>query len=257
MGALHHGHLHLVQQAISHCDICIVSIYVNARQFNNSEDFDKYPRNIPADLKLLEEIGVTAVFTPKSEEELYKTEIDTSLSFNLNGLDKTMEGAHRAGHFEAVARVVERLFAAVRPSDAFFGLKDFQQFQVISHFVAQNKLPIAINGVETVREKEGLAMSSRNLRLSDQEKDAAKGIYAALKNIKTKINAQAASVKTILEEATAELHNISGVSSIDYICIASPSDLQPISEYQDGSLRAFVALQLGSVRLIDNISLKP
>lgn len=255
MGALHHGHLNLVEHSINSCDHTVVSIYVNARQFNDPEDFKKYPRLPEKDISLLEKKGVSAVFLPDSEEELYKADKSHNLTYDLKGLDLVLEGAFRQNHFNAVVEVVERLFAVVRPTHAFFGLKDYQQYKIISHFVDSNQLPVNIVGIETVREEGGLAMSSRNERLSSTQREEAKNIFAILSQVKIDYTQGKLAIDQITTKAINALNKIPSLSKIDYLKIVKDTDLQEIKTSTDKAARVFVAAHFGSVRLIDNLSL--
>ncbi|WP_170227065.1 pantoate--beta-alanine ligase [Luteibaculum oceani] len=255
MGALHRGHLHLAETSIKHCDATVVSIWVNPRQFNDKEDFEKYPRNFDEDIKKLRKVGVDVVFIPKSEEELYKANRLKQEARDLKGLDKPLEGMFRTGHFEAVVEVVYRLFCTVKPSVAYFGKKDFQQFRIIEHFTNSNDLGIEIIGLETIREESGLAMSSRNERLNQQERAAAAGIYKTLSWIKNSWNDKHKSPEEIKEEAANQLLAIPGLKSIDYLEIVNEEDLNPVKNGSSNTARAFIAVYLGPVRLIDNLSL--
>ncbi len=257
MGALHEGHLSLVKRAKQECDYAVVSIYVNKRQFNDPLDFEKYPRDLEHDLELLAGVSCDAVFTPDSEKELYKAPKPQNLTYNLNGLDTVLEGAHRPNHFDAVVEVVERLFATIQPTHAFFGLKDYQQYRIIKSFTEANQLPVTVVGHKTVREEDGLAMSSRNQRLTNVQHEAAHGILRCLHHLKQKYNDADLPLPSIIETGKQELLNIEGVSAIDYLQIADSDTLQPISKAGTTNARAFAALHLGNVRLIDNISLNP
>lgn len=255
MGALHRGHLHLAETSLANCDVTIVSIWVNPRQFNDKEDFEKYPRNFDEDIKKLRQLGVDLVFIPKSEEELYKAPKIKEESRNLNGLDQPLEGLFRSGHFDAVVEVVYRLFCTVKPSVAFFGKKDFQQFRIIEHFSSNNNLGIDIIGLETIREESGLAMSSRNERLSADERQAASGIYSTLQWMKSEWKSDECSVDEIKEAASKRLRAIPGLKSIDYLEVVSEASLNPIKKGSSNPARAFIAVYFGPVRLIDNLSL--
>lgn len=257
MGALHAGHLSLVNHAKKNCDIAVASIYVNKRQFNDPNDFDKYPRNVNHDLQLLKEVGCDAVFTPQSEKELYLANKDNNLNYDLNHLDTVLEGKHRPRHFDAVVEVVERLFATIRPTHAFFGLKDYQQFRIIQFFTTQNNLPIQVVGHKTVREQGGLAMSSRNQRLSPTDYEEAHGILKALEALKHNYQTANTELASLIKESKQVLLNIPNVSKVDYLAVADSETLQPKTKLGEANARAFVALHLGDVRLIDNISLNP
>lgn len=257
MGALHEGHLSLVKKAKSENDLAIASIYVNQRQFNDPEDFKKYPRDSQRDIHLLEQAGCDVLFLPQTPEEVEKVDLRSNLSFALNGLDHVLEGQHRPGHFKAVIEVVLRLFTITKPSKAYFGLKDFQQYRIIKYFSQQNSLDVEVVGVPTVRESDGLALSSRNQRLSPAEHEVAHGILRTLEKLRVDYHAKKASVSKLKEDYIKELKALEGVKNVDYLEIADEDDLQSIEEYKEVGARAFVALHLGKVRLIDNISLNP
>ncbi len=182
MGALHQGHLNLVAKSVQENDFSICSIFVNPTQFNNTEDLEKYPNPLEKDLALLESVSCDIVFTP-TKEAIYP-EGFISKSFNFGQLDKVMEGANRPGHFEGVAMVVSRLFELINPQNAYFGEKDFQQLAIIQSLVQQVAYPVNIVPCATVREHNGLAMSSRNMRLTDKQIKAATRIYKRLSELK-------------------------------------------------------------------------
>lgn len=255
MGALHNGHLKLVKNSKQRCDVTVVSVYVNPRQFNQSEDFEKYPRHPEKDCKLLELAGVDAVFMPQSEEDLFPQDLETPKNIDLQGMDLVMEGAHRPGHFKAVVEVVYRLFAVVKPHVAFFGRKDFQQYSILKYFFANHIPELDIVGVETEREQDGLAMSSRNERLSPSERKVAGQIYSELNRIKSAYFNGARPLSEILNEAKIALQEHPEFGKIDYLLIAKESDLQEVDKRCNEKLRVFIAIALGPVRLIDNLSL--
>lgn len=248
MGALHAGHLTLVSKSVSQCDITVVSIFVNPIQFNNPEDLEKYPRTFETDARLLEESGCDAVFYP-SVEEMYPTkEIE---QFDFGDLEQVMEGACRPGHFNGVAVVVKRLFDLVQPDKAFFGKKDFQQLAIIRALVKQINSPVQIIGIDTVREKDGLAMSSRNQRLSPQEREKAVMLSQTLQYIKD--NKSVFKPQQLEAEASVRLdHDF----KVDYVEIVDGHSLQPIEEWSDTNYPVVcVAASIGAVRLIDNLEL--
>ena len=190
MGALHTGHVNLVKQSIQHCQHTLVSIYINPTQFNKLEDFEKYPSTFQEDLELLKSLGDIIVYSP-NEKDIYPNGI-LSRSFNFGELGVFMEGSGRPGHFEGMATVVTRFFELIEPHYAFFGEKDFQQLAIIKHVVAHENWPVKIIPVATVREKDGLAMSSRNKRLSLEQRNSAKEIYRILQQwMATSLNLQA------------------------------------------------------------------
>ena len=185
MGALHQGHASLVRKAVEENDICFVSVFVNPTQFNNKEDLAKYPRNIERDAELLSSIGADFVFAPTPEEMYSEEELNTTFAFDFAGLDKVMEGKMRPGHFNGVVQVVSRLFYLVQPDKAYFGEKDFQQLAIIHHMVERSSMAGTFGNLQIVdcpiiREDSGLALSSRNERLSDGEKQTALAISKTL-----------------------------------------------------------------------------
>jgi len=249
MGALHNGHLSLISKAKQNSDLIVCSIFVNPTQFNNSEDLEKYPRTLDEDLTSLSNINCDVVYLPEVSDLYHENE--KVKKFHFNGLDKFMEGAGRQGHFNGVATVVEKLFKIVNPKKAYFGQKDIQQLQIIKYITKQLDLDIEIIGVPTKREVSGLAMSSRNKRLSESELEKASLIYKTLLFIKE--NASKYSVKD-LKEISIEKFQKHAELDLEYLEIASLENLQPIEKYNEkGHNVACVAVSISSVRLIDNI----
>ncbi len=251
MGALHEGHLELVRRAARENDTVIVSIFVNPNQFNDKSDLDRYPRNLEADLALLEPAGCHYVFAP-SVEEIYP-EPDTRI-FDFGGLDHVMEGKFRPGHFNGVAQVVSRLFDIVQPDKAYFGLKDFQQLAIISHMVRMLHLDVEIVPCPIVREASGLAMSSRNELLSADERVNAAKIYETLTRA-MKLAGQVA-VPQLIEWISGEI-NKNPFLDVEYIDIVDDKTLKPVSGWNhSGGIVACAAVWCGKVRLIDNVIIK-
>jgi len=251
MGALHLGHLSLIQNAKKTCDVVVVSIFVNPTQFNESADFNAYPRTLSKDLALLESEGVEYIFTP-TVNEVYPDE-HNKVSCDFGVIADVMEGKHRPGHFDGVAMVVKRLFDIVQPDAAFFGEKDFQQLAIIRSLVKQLELPIDIVGCEIKREANGLAMSSRNERLSPIQRNKAKVIHESL--VWAKNNRHNKKVAEILEETQNKLVQESELS-LEYLTLADTETLQEITNWSDSkSVGMFVAARFGEVRLIDNMIL--
>lgn len=253
MGALHAGHAALVQRAVAENDVCVVSVFVNPTQFNNAEDLLKYPRNLVQDAELLESIGVHFVFAPTPEEMYTSDEMNTSFSFDFNGLDEVMEGKMRPGHFNGVVQVVSRLFDLVRPTRAYFGEKDFQQLAIIQHMVERSSMAerfqdIKILPCPIVREESGLALSSRNERLSDQEKTTAVAIsqtlFASLEWAKT------VSVTEVQQRVIDSINAIEGLE-VEYYEIVDKTTLQPTTTFHNAI--GCITVYCGPVRLIDNI----
>ncbi|MBK6951626.1 MAG: pantoate--beta-alanine ligase [Crocinitomicaceae bacterium] len=251
MGALHEGHMSLIKEAKRKADLVVCSVFVNPTQFNDAKDLEKYPRTLEADLKLLEENGCDFVYTPQVED-IYPNGLDEPYEINFAGLDEVMEGKFRPGHFKGVAQVVERFFRIVNPDKAFFGRKDFQQTAIIKHLVKVKSLPIEICIVETSRSKDGLALSSRNTRLSDEQLKEALIIYKTLINAKELI--KTAPTVAILKEKLISFFN-QGNLKLEYLEIVDDDTLQPINNTQS-SCTCCIAAFCGPVRLIDNMSLK-
>lgn len=248
MGALHEGHLQLMRRAKKENDLLVVSVFVNPIQFNNPEDLKKYPRNLEKDKILLKTVGCDIVFAP-TVEEMYPETVTTKYDFGK--LETVMEGAFRKGHFNGVAVVVKKLFDIVLPDKAYFGEKDFQQLAIIQELVRMEKLPVQIVPCPIVREKDGLAMSSRNERLTKDEREAAPFIYKTLKEavkLSEKMNPPE------IKKRVIEQFSVKKVFQLEYFEIANDRDLQPVSAWnKDSGTIGFIAVQLGQVRLIDNI----
>ena len=250
MGALHRGHISLVERALKENPVVVVSIFVNPTQFNDPKDLERYPRNLEADLQLLEEAGVPLVFAP-AVEEIYP-EPDTR-KFNFGALETVMEGKHRPGHFNGVAQVVSKLFDLVKPGKAYFGQKDFQQLAIIKNMVQQLGLPVEIVPCPIVREKSGLAMSSRNELLSAEERENAAVISKTL--FKAKELAGQKSVQE-LAEWMRETINKNPFLHVEYVEIVDETSLQPVNNRNEENTKvACVAAFCGKVRLIDNMVL--
>lgn len=252
MGALHQGHLSLYQAAKKENDIVISSIFINPTQFNNPEDLEKYPRTIEADLKALEESQtVDAVYLPEVKD-LYPDGLK-SQAYDFDGLEKEMEGKFRPGHFDGVGTVVEELFHQVKPDNAYFGEKDFQQLAIIKKMVEKKQIPVNIIGAPILREPHGLAMSSRNERLTPEQRQNAKIIYKTLKQVNDWF--RVISIPEIHERVNTIFEN-SKDFELEYFTIANEKDLKETDFfYKDQSYRAFIAAFAGPVRLIDNIHL--
>ena len=249
MGALHGGHLSLIETAKQNNDLIICSIFVNPTQFNNSTDLEKYPRTIKQDLHALSKIDCDIVYLPEVSDLYNKNE---KLKFyDFNGLDKFMEGKGRQGHFNGVATVVEKLFRIVSPKKAYFGQKDIQQLQIIKYITKKLDLDIEVIGVPTKREVSGLAMSSRNKRLSESDLEKATLIYKTLLYIKE--HASKYSVEDLKEISIEKFQKYTELD-LEYLEIVSLENLQPIEKYNEkGHNAACVAVSISSVRLIDNI----
>lgn len=252
MGALHEGHLSLYQAARKENDLVISSIFVNPTQFNNAEDLEKYPRNADGDISILEKSGlVDAVYLPKVSD-IYPEKAE-SKHYDYDGLENEMEGKSRPGHFDGVGTVVEELFRQVTPNNAYFGEKDFQQLLIIKKMVEKKKLPVVIHGVTIHRAENGLAMSSRNERLTSHEREAAKVIYETL--VKVNDWFRILTINEIKERVNEIFKNQMGME-LEYFLIADEDTLKETDFfYVDKTYRAFIVVNVGKVRLIDNMHL--
>jgi len=250
MGYFHEGHLSLMDIARKRSDVLVVSIFVNPIQFGPNEDYNRYPRDLKRDLKLAEERGVDIVFHPDNRE-MYQENFQTYV--NVEKLTKGMCGKYRPGHFRGVTTVVAKLFNIVQPDIAVFGQKDVQQAIVIKRMVGDLNFPVEIVVGPVIREHDGLAMSSRNTYLNDEERKQAPMIYKALKVAREKVkmgNRDAAKLKEIIENTIATVP----LARIEYVEIVDDENLEPVSEVKPGTLAA-VAVWFGKTRLIDNIYL--
>lgn len=252
MGALHKGHLSLIEFAKAHSDVTICSIFVNPTQFNDPEDLDNYPRPISQDTAQLESIGCDVLFLP-SVDEMYPGNQEP-WHIELNGLDTIWEGEHRPGHFQGVTQIVYKLLQLVQPDQACFGQKDFQQVMVIQHMIDSKALPVKLLICPTVRSSEGLALSSRNQRLSDQGKRDALALSKALKHIGTYFLSRP--LPDVLQEAKAMIQASDAVR-LEYLAVCDTTTLSPIHQFPQPGRHyvALVAAWVENVRLIDNILL--
>ena len=262
MGALHAGHASLVKRAVEDNNVCFVSVFVNPTQFNNKEDLAKYPRNIQRDAELLQSIGADFVFAPTPEEMYSAEEMNTTFSFDFNGLDQVMEGKMRPGHFNGVVQVVSRLFYLVQPDKAYFGEKDFQQLAIIHHMVEHSSMAgtfgdLQIIDCPIVREESGLALSSRNERLSESEKATAVNISRILfESLKWAKEAAAQPTNNSATVAAVQQHVIDAINAIEgleveYYEIVDQTTLLPTDTFRHAI--GCVTVYCGPVRLIDNI----
>ena len=248
MGALHEGHLSLVEEARQMCDVVIVSIFVNSAQFNENTDFNKYPRDLTADAARLTEYQVDYVFAPE-EQEIYGENFATYVY--VEGLTETLEGASRPGHFRGVATVVTILFNTIRPDYAFFGQKDAQQVAVIKRLTRDLGFDTEIVVGRTVREESGLAMSSRNALLSPEERQRASIIYQALRKAKLTVKEGERSA-TRLTEIVREKIETEPLAKIDYVAVVDDETLEPVERIGENAALITVAVRFGNTRLIDN-----
>lgn len=252
MGALHQGHVSLVQKALADNDIVVVSIFVNPTQFDNQEDLDKYPRTLERDTELLNNVSTHILVYAPTVNDIYDNQIESE-KFSFGGLEFEMEGKFRVGHFDGVGTIVKRLFEIIKPQNAYFGEKDFQQLAIIRAMVKIHKLPVRIIGCSIFRESNGLAMSSRNERLKPEYKKAAPFIYKTLKSAKKQFGTKSAKqVSKWVEEQFAK-HEL---LQLEYFTIADVETLKPIKRKSKNKLyRAFIAVYADDIRLIDNIAL--
>ncbi|MDQ8142702.1 pantoate--beta-alanine ligase [Chryseobacterium sp. CFS15] len=252
MGALHNGHLSLYEAARKENDLVISSIFVNPTQFNNAEDLEKYPRDTDRDISILENSGlVDAVYLPQVED-IYPEKTE-SQHYDYDGLENEMEGKSRPGHFDGVGTVVEELFRQVKPNNAYFGEKDFQQLAIISKMVEKKQLPIKIIGVSIYRAENGLALSSRNQRLAEERKGDAKIIFETLIKVKEWFkNISVSAIKEKINEIFSTQENM----ELEYFLIADEDTLKEIDQKEnENSYRAFIVVNVDGVRLIDNMHL--
>ncbi|MDR1171826.1 MAG: pantoate--beta-alanine ligase [Bacteroidales bacterium] len=249
MGALHPGHISLVEQCRKENSMVVVSIFVNPTQFNDQSDLANYPRTLEEDLYKLSSVGCNYAFAP-SVKEMYPEEDTRKFDFGM--LDKVMEGVHRPGHFNGVAQIVSRLFDAVQPDKAYFGEKDFQQLAIIRRMVAMMNYPVQIVGCSIVREADGLAMSSRNMRLTPEQRQNVPAIAHTLLACKEKIGCM--SLDELKNWVVDRINNTPGLQT-EYFDIVDRDSLQPASEYKENALQGCIAVHVGTVRLIDNIRL--
>ncbi|WP_445456061.1 pantoate--beta-alanine ligase [Flavobacterium sp. HNIBRBA15423] len=250
MGALHQGHLSLIELSSKENDITVVSIFVNPTQFNNKEDLDKYPRTLDADIQKVETLNTSIIIYAPSVKDIYEETI-SSESFDYDGLELKMEGKHRIGHFDGVGTIVKKLFEIVNPSKAYFGEKDFQQLQIVKTLVKKHALPVEIIACPIYREKSGLAMSSRNERLSSESREKAAFIFKTLQRAKKLFATKSAKeVTKIVEEAFKKRKEF----TLEYFEIADEETLN-ICKRKDKNkkYRGFIAVFIDNIRLIDTI----
>lgn len=247
MGALHAGHQSLIALARQNCDVVIASIFVNPTQFNNASDLAKYPRTLQLDIEKLSDSGCDAVFCP-AVEEMYPS--NEKGHWNYGPLSNSLEGHFRPGHFDGVLTIVKKLFIAVQPNKAFFGEKDFQQLALIRRMTADESLPIEIIAAPTIREKSGLAMSSRNTRLNAKQLETAAHISRVLFNAAK--NARSYDPKTLVSKAKIDFEHIPDIS-LEYFELVVATTFERVEEWSIEPCVFLVACYLGDVRLIDNV----
>jgi pantoate--beta-alanine ligase len=252
MGALHEGHLSLLKNSLSENDITVMSIFVNPTQFNNAEDLDKYPRTLERDVQIMQALSNSIIVYAPEVEDIYEGNT-VSENFEYDGLENQMEGKHRPGHFDGVGTIVKRLFEIVQPNKAYFGEKDFQQLQIVKKLVSKYNIPVEVIGCPIHREPNGLAMSSRNERLSAIAKEKAAIIYQILSDAKKLFQTNSAEKTILFVENELKKHT---EFQLEYFEIADEATLLSVSEKENNkNYRGFIAIFIENIRLIDNISL--
>ncbi|MFJ1474234.1 pantoate--beta-alanine ligase [Capnocytophaga cynodegmi] len=252
MGALHEGHLSLIYKSLSENDVTVVSIFVNPTQFNNAEDLDKYPRTLDADVEKIKKVSEEVIVYAPNVEDIYDKGV-VSEKFNFEGLDKVMEGKFRPGHFDGVGTVVKKLFQIVTPNKAYFGEKDYQQLLIIKKMVAQTKLPVDVIGCPIVRDERGLALSSRNQRLSEGRREEAAYIYQVLQEVRNQFSTNN---PIEIEKWVKQQFETKKDFELEYFSIAEADTLIEITEKESGKkYRAFVVAYVDGIRLIDNLEM--
>ena len=252
MGALHAGHVRLIEQARDECGCVVVSIFVNPLQFDRAADLDRYPRTLQADLSVCADAGVDVVFAP-SADQMYPTAAECTVE--VGRVADYLCGRHRPGHFRGVATVVLKLLQIVQPDRAYFGEKDAQQLAVIRHLVRDLNVPVRVEGVPTVRDADGLALSSRNERLSPEERVLARSLHGALSEARRHISAGERDPERVSAAATLRLPQ-DGRLRLEYLEVVDPEHMQPVTCIE-GPVLVAAALWVGSTRLIDNLMCSP
>ncbi|MCH2192648.1 pantoate--beta-alanine ligase [Kordia sp.] len=252
MGALHKGHLSLVRNAMTDNDIVFVSVFVNPTQFDNATDLEKYPRTLEADVALLKTLGKNIFVYAPSVKDIYNSDVNAE-KFSFDGLEFEMEGKFRTGHFDGVGTIVKRLFEIVTPNNAYFGEKDFQQLMIIKKLVSKYKLPVHIVGCKIFREASGLAMSSRNDRLSEEARKESAFIYKTLLEAKEKFGTKSA--RQVKEWVQKEFSK-HPLLTLEYVEIANLKNLKTVKrKSKNETYRIFIAAFIENIRLIDNLAL--
>ncbi|MFD2892377.1 pantoate--beta-alanine ligase [Flavobacterium chuncheonense] len=253
MGALHKGHLSLINRSLSENDVTVMSIFVNPTQFNNLEDLEKYPRTLESDVDKIQTLSNEVIVYAPSVNDIYGKNTESD-HFSFDGLEDQMEGQHRPGHFDGVGTIVKKLFQITTADKAYFGEKDFQQLQIVKKLVEKEQLPTQIIGCPIFREESGLAMSSRNERLSTVSREKAAIIYQTLKEAKQQFSKSSAPEVIAFVKTTFEKHP---EFTLEYFEIADEATLLPIeTKDPQKDYRGFIAIFIDNIRLIDNISMK-
>ncbi|HRB72124.1 MAG TPA: pantoate--beta-alanine ligase [Flavobacterium sp.] len=252
MGALHQGHLSLLQKSCSENQITVISIFVNPTQFNNSEDLEKYPRHVDRDIEKIRTVSDEIIVFAPTVDDIYEGNT-TASTFEYDGLEFQMEGAHRPGHFDGVGTIVKKLFEIVQPTNAYFGEKDFQQLQIVKKLVEKHHIPVNVIGCPIHREANGLAMSSRNERLSSEAREEASLIYKTLLEAKQKFSTQ--STQDVIDYVTHTFAQYPAFE-LEYFEIADEATLLSVTRKSSAKkYRGFIAVYINNIRLIDNIAL--
>jgi pantoate--beta-alanine ligase len=252
MGALHEGHLSLMQQSLAENETTVVSIFVNPTQFNSPEDLSKYPRTLESDIKKINDLSNEMILYAPTVDDIYEGKVVSQL-FDFDKLENQMEGKFRPGHFNGVGTIVKRLFEIVAPTNAYFGEKDFQQLQIVKKMVAKNNIDVNVIGCAIYRESNGLAMSSRNERLTARERTDGALIFKALNLAKEKFKTNSAATVTLWLE---KLFSTNTSFMLEYFQIADETTLKPcLRKSSAKKYRAFIAVSVNNIRLIDTISL--
>ena len=252
MGALHQGHGSLIQQSVNKNQVTVVSIFVNPTQFDNDSDLDKYPRTLENDIELIQKIDSTIIIFAPNASELYDNDM-SSKSYSFDGLEFEMEGKHRQGHFDGVGTILELFFNLIKPTNAYFGEKDFQQLQIVKKLVSNYNLNVNIIGCEIFREASGLAMSSRNELLSDKSRTDAAFIFKTLTEAKMHFGTKSAAK---VEEWVTKQFAKHKQFNLEYVSIANVNTLKPVKrKSKNQQYRIFIAAFIDNIRLIDNIAL--
>ncbi len=252
MGALHQGHGSLIEQSITENQVTIVSIFVNPTQFDNKADLNKYPRTLENDIELIKKIDASIVVFAPSSKELYANDVN-SKSYSFDGLEHEMEGKHRQGHFDGVGTILDLFFNLIKPTNAYFGEKDFQQLQIVKKLVSKLNLNVNVVGCNIFREHSGLAMSSRNERLSKEARAEAAFIFKTLKQAKIHFGTKSAAK---VEEWVTNQFAKNTHFNLEYVSIANVNTLKPVKrKSKKQQYRLFIAAFIDNIRLIDNIAL--